>query len=134
VVAILDMGETGDGLPYLVIEYVNGITLRQAIDRGPLEISRAARIIREVGRGVAAAHAKGVVHRDLKPENIMLELPDTPEERVRLIDFGIAGVKETEGAKTVTQTTQFAGTTPYMSPEQLRGKPVQPATPLHWPW
>ncbi|MBZ5607988.1 MAG: serine/threonine protein kinase [Acidobacteriia bacterium] len=122
VVGVLDTGETGDGLPFLVIEYIHGVTLRSEMARGPMPIERVARLIRQIARAVAAAHSNGVLHRDLKPENVMLELPGTPDERVRLIDFGIARLEEAEGVVS-TRTTQFAGTTPYMAPEQLRGKP-----------
>ena len=121
VVGVLDTGETAEGLPFLVIEYIDGVTLRSEMS-GPMPVERVARVIRQMARAVAAAHSSGVLHRDLKPENVMLELPGTPEERVRLIDFGIARFEETD-AVTATRTTQFAGTTPYMAPEQMRGKP-----------
>lgn len=129
VVGVLDTGETAAGLPFLVIEYIDGVTLRVEMGRGPMPIERVARLIRQVARAVAAAHAKGVLHRDLKPENIMLERPGTPDECARLIDFGIARVEEAEGVL-ATRTTQFAGTTPYMAPEQLRGKPT-PASDIY---
>jgi len=122
VVGVLDAGETHDGLPFLVIEFIDGVTLRYELEKGPMEIGRVSRLIREIGRAVSAAHEKGVLHRDLKPENIMLEHPGTPEETVRLIDFGIARVDHGD-LETVTRITQFAGTTPYMAPEQLAGKP-----------
>jgi hypothetical protein len=124
VVGVLDSGETADGLPYLVIEYIDGDTLRSAMQKENVDPARGARIIQQIAKAVAAAHAKGVLHRDLKPENIMLEAPGTPEERVRLIDFGIARLDSPE-AGIVTQMTQFAGTTAYMAPEQLRGKASQ---------
>ncbi len=129
VVGVLDLGETTEGLPFLVIEHIDGVTLRSEMSRGPMAIERAAGLIRQIARAVAAAHSKGVLHRDLKPENIMLELAGTPEERVRLIDFGISRFEEADGAATTT-TTQFAGTTPYMAPEQLRGKP-SPASDIY---
>jgi serine/threonine-protein kinase len=122
VVGVLDTGETSDGLPFLVIEYIDGVTLRDEMTRGPLALDRIAAIIREAGRAVYAAHSKSVLHRDLKPENIMLERPGTAEEHARLIDFGIARLEGPADAQ-ATQMTQFAGTTPYMAPEQLRGKP-----------
>ena len=121
VVGILGAGETADGLPFLVIEYIDGVTLRVEMSHGPMPAARVAEIIRQVARAVGAAHAKGVLHLDLKPENIMLESPRTPEECVRLIDFGIARLEEPQGGLG-TSTTQFAGTAAYMAPEQLRGK------------
>jgi serine/threonine protein kinase len=129
VVGVLDSGETADGLPFLVIEHIDGVTLRTEMACGPMALDRIARIIQETGRAVGAAHAKGVLHRDLKPENIMLERVGTPEERVRLIDFGIARVEEST-ASAATQITQFAGTTHYMAPKQLRGRPC-PASDLY---
>ena len=122
VVGILDAGETDGGFPFLVIEYIDGVTLRSEIQNGPMEHARVARLLRQIGAAVSAAHAKGVLHRDLKPENIMLERAGTPAETVRLIDFGIArlGVDDRE---ILTHTTRFAGTTPYMAPEQLAGRP-----------
>lgn len=122
VVGILDAGETAGGLPFLVIEYIDGVTLRSEIQKGPMEIRRVARLIREIGGAVSAAHEKGILHRDLKPENIMLERAGTSSETVRLIDFGIARV-DRPGQEALTQTTRFAGTTQYMAPEQLAGRP-----------
>lgn len=119
VVGILDVGEDP---PFLVIEYIDGVTLRSEIQKGPMEISRVARLIRQIGSAVGAAHEKGVLHRDLKPENIMIERAGTASETVRLIDFGIARVDRPDN-ETLTHTTRFAGTTPYMAPEQLAGRP-----------
>jgi len=118
VVGILDAGETSDGVPYLVIEFIDGVTLRSEIQKGSIDAMRVARLIRDIGRAVSAAHEHGVLHRDLKPENIMLERGQT----VRLIDFGIARIDRPD-QETFTHTTRFAGTTPYMAPEQLAGRP-----------
>jgi serine/threonine protein kinase len=112
VVGVLDTGETTDGLPFLVIEYIDGVTLRREMESGTIPMARVAGLSRQMARAVDAAHSSGVLHRDLKPENIMLERPGTPEECVRLIDFGIARLGEAEG-ELATRTTQFAGTTPY---------------------
>jgi serine/threonine protein kinase len=129
VVGILDAGETADGVPFLVIEYIDGMTLRSEIQKGPLDIARVARFIRHIGDAVSAAHEKGVLHRDLKPENIMLERAGTPGETVRLIDFGIASL-DRSNEEMATQTTRFAGTTMYMAPEQLVGRP-EPASDIY---
>jgi hypothetical protein len=120
VVGILDAGENP---PFLVIEYIDGVTLRSEIQKGPMDPARVARLIRQIGSAVGAAHEKGVLHRDLKPENIMLERAGTPQETARLIDFGIARVDRPD-EETLTRTTRFAGTTPYMAPEQLAGRPA----------
>jgi len=122
VVGILDADATSDGVPFLVIQYIDGVTLRSEIQKGPLDVARVARLIREIGDAVSSAHEKGVLHRDLKPENIMLERARTPGETVRLIDFGIASLDRSD-EEMLTHTTRFAGTTLYMAPEQLLGRP-----------
>lgn len=130
VVGVLDTGESDDGLPFLVMEYIDGVTLRSEMGSGPLPAGRVAGLIRQIAQAVGAAHSHGVLHRDLKPENVMLERAGTPEERVRLIDFGIARLNDEEAGGRASKTTQFAGTTAYMAPEQLRGKPV-PASDIY---
>src|SRR5262249_23225247 len=122
VVGILDAGEDP---PFLVIEYIDGVTLRSEIQKGPMDPARVARLMRQIGSAVSAAHEKGILHRDLKPENIMLERGDI----LRLIDFGIARVDRPD-EDTLTQTTRFAGTTQYMAPEQLAGRP-RPASDIY---
>jgi len=129
VVGALDCGETPDGKPYLVMQFVEGVTLRSAIgDRG-MDLGRVARILRQVVQALSAAHEKGVYHRDLKPENIMLQLLGESEEHVKLIDFGIATVKDSQVASRV-ETTQVAGSLAYMAPEQFRGQP-SPASDIY---
>jgi serine/threonine protein kinase len=128
VVRALDVGELPDGRAYLVMQYVPGMTLRSVIQpqgqpQGPqgMELRRAADLLRQMGQALTAAHQQGVIHRDLKPENIMLQIAGA-EERVRLIDFGIATVLDTAEAGS-GRTTQVVGTRDYMSPEQLQGRP-----------
>ena len=132
IVTIYDIGET-DGRSWIAMEWVEGRTLRQALDDGPLAVGDAWSITRQVAEGLAAAHAKGIVHRDLKPENVMLGL----DGRARVLDFGLARVTivdAIEGAQSTAQTIaapgratfegSILGTVGYMSPEQASGRPV----------
>jgi serine/threonine protein kinase len=111
--------EEYDGQTYIVMEFVEGQTLRErfpvgAIHESPLQIKQAIEIGIQLADGLAAAHEKGIVHRDLKPENIMLQ----KDGRVKIMDFGLAKLK---GASRLTKTGSTVGTTGYMSPEQVQG-------------
>src|SRR5262249_51799527 len=107
---------------FLVMEFVEGATLRAELESGPLDLSRTACIVHQVAQALGAAHRKGIFHRDLKPENVMLErLPDG-KEAGRLIDFGIAKVEQSEFDANTKGTLSFAGTLSYAAPEQLMGK------------
>lgn len=123
VVGVLDTGEMPDGRPYLVMQYVDGKTLHAVLGGRSMELDRVARIVRQIGEALAAAHEKGIFHRDLKPENIMIENPASGQDHVKLIDFGVARIRDSEFS-TNAETTWIAGTPPYMAPEQLRGKPT----------
>mgnify|MGYP001572614344 CR=1 FL=1 len=123
VVGVLDTGAMPDGKPFLVMQFVEGKTLRSAMIPQGMDFGRVAAIVRQMGEALAAAHEKGVFHRDLKPENIMLEEVGRGRQQVKLIDFGVARIKDSEVATNV-EITWIAGTPPYMAPEQLRGKPI----------
>ncbi len=130
VVGILDTGELPDGKPYLVMQFIDGVTLRSEIRSEGIPLDRAAELIKQTGRAMSAAHDKGVLHRDLKPENIMLQRLGGGEEQVKIIDFGIAKLKDSIVApSTVTGAT--AGTVSYMAPEQLSGRAVSAATDIY---
>jgi eukaryotic-like serine/threonine-protein kinase len=127
IVAVYDIG-TQDGRAYLVSELLEGETLREALHGGQLSTRKATDYAVQVASGLAAAHEKGVVHRDLKPENIFI----TSDGRVKILDFGLAKLvapeaKPDEGAtieNVPTSAGAVLGTVGYMSPEQVRGEPV----------
>ena len=121
VVGILDVGELEDGSPFLVIQHIPGMSLREALREGPLAAPRISRILRQMGAALRAAHAADVAHRDLKPENIMLQPLDNGGEFVKLIDFGIAKIDKS-ASDTRATTVMLAGTVRYMAPEQFDGQ------------
>ena len=134
---IVNDGRADDGAFYFTMEFVNGRPLGELIrDEGPLKPLRLARLVRELSRTLAYAHSRGVVHRDLKPSNILIEDPGGPEERLHVLDFGIAKLLDPKGpaeeAVDVTmQTAGFIGTPEYASPEQVLGESVDARTDLY---
>ncbi len=124
IVAVSDFGVRDDGTLYLVMEYLRGESLRERLDRrGRLPWMQAVGIARHVARGLAHAHAQGVVHRDIKPENIFLVEDDDDPEFAKILDFGIARSLEDDDAR-VTQAGFVVGTPAYLSPEQALGGAV----------
>ncbi|WP_412543034.1 protein kinase [Longispora sp. K20-0274] len=125
VARIHDYGETADGAPYLVMEYVNGSTLGALLDEEPtLDPARTLDLLAQAADALSAAHALGVVHRDVKPANLLLR----PDGTLVLTDFGIA-----RGLRADHETTAGAvlGTAAYLAPEQAAGEPVTPAADLY---
>lgn len=131
VVAIVDVGATDEGTPYLVMEYLPGENLGALLARcGSLPVARAVRLVLQVCRGLRAAHAQGMIHRDLKPENLFVVPGSGGTELVKILDFGI--VKLTESPGGITHSGQTLGTPYYMSPEQARGdRPVDERTDIY---
>lgn len=128
VCALYDFGVTPTGRPYLAMEYIEGVTLRQALEATPrFPPARVIRIARQCAAGLQAAHAIGIVHRDLKPDNILL----TPGDIVKLVDFGIAKAIDASAAPEITRGGQVLGTPEYMAPEQLAGDPVDARTDVY---
>ena len=121
ILGIFDFGRDG-AVVYAALEYVDGSTLRELLADGPLPARKAIDIGRQVARGLAAAHAAGILHRDVKPENVIV----TPTGHVKLLDFGIARRLPSDTDKTaslteLTGTGHVLGTSGYMAPEQVRG-------------
>lgn len=127
IVDISDFGETVNKASYFVMEMLDGEDLANVLSRdGTIPLSRAADILTQCGRALAAAHAKGIVHRDMKPENIFLVTRESRPDFVKIVDFGIAKMSdvETDGqpGRKLTKTGMIFGTPEYMSPEQAAGK------------
>jgi eukaryotic-like serine/threonine-protein kinase len=126
ILTVHDFGEH-DGIPYVVTELLEGSTLRERLAGGRLPVRKALDYAGQIARGLAAAHAKGIVHRDVKPENVFV----TNDGRVKILDFGLAKLAgERDGAAGTESPTQTHGTEPgvvmgtvgYMSPEQVKGE------------
>jgi eukaryotic-like serine/threonine-protein kinase len=121
VVGVFDRGEF-DGSYYIAMEYVEGSSLKELIDRG-LSVPQATEIARQILAAARFAHEHGIVHRDIKPHNVIVD----PQGRVRVLDFGIARA----GASEITQTGSVMGTAQYLSPEQAQGLEVTPASDIY---
>src|SRR3954471_18259944 len=125
-VRVDDFDTTEDGRPYIVMEYVEGMDLRHAIEKdGPFSIARTLNIGTQVANALAAAHKLGITHRDIKPDNILLIKNPDGSDQVKVLDFGIAKIRDTSDmgtGYTTTKTGVVVGTPQYMSPEQAMGK------------
>ena len=128
-VEVHDFGMFADDQPYLIMDFVEGQTLSQVLkSKGALPVDYVVNLAIQICLGLKYAHEKGVVHRDIKPANIMLVHPDSEvtEGTVKIVDFGIAKLIETEAGEiqTLTKTGEIFGSPIYMSPEQCRGTTV----------
>jgi serine/threonine-protein kinase len=125
VISIIDFGEA-NGIHYLVMDLVQGPTLGDVLLReAPLATARCVRLIRQLCDGLAHAHNHGLVHRDFKPDNVIVERAGEPDERVRIVDFGIATLRDGDGtAEKLTQLGMVLGTPQYMAPEYVTGQAI----------
>ena len=139
-VTIHDFGETGDGLVYMVLEYVDGETLKDVINRrGAFRDERASKVCIQVAKSLSEAHRHGIIHRDLKPANIMLTELGGEEDFVKVLDFGIARLRGGRDKASEDLTSvgvapgerQLIGTPRYMSPEQVRGEELTGASDVY---
>ncbi len=135
VCTIHEVGEGEDGRHYIVMEYVEGVTLRRHMMAKRMDVAEVLEVAIQITSGLTAAHALGVVHRDVKPENVMLR----PDGIVKVLDFGLAKLTEKQPAADSTMPTQprvqtetgmLMGTASYMSPEQARGLAVDARTDI----
>jgi serine/threonine protein kinase len=121
IVDIIDWEELEDGSPCLILEYLQGEDLGSRIgEAGPMPWPFIAKIGDQVLSALAVAHAAGIIHRDLKPQNIFLSMDDSGEERVKLLDFGVSKMRDSQSL--VTTDARLLGTPAYMSPEQAEGR------------
>src|SRR5262249_35928235 len=128
IVAIYEIGQV-ESRPYMVMEYVEGRTLREILTSGPLSIRKTLHYSAQLANGLAKAHEAGIVHRDLKPENLIVN----DEGLLKILDFGVAKLVQPDPsgdpanlATTLAETGvgMIVGTVGYMSPEQAKGQPV----------
>ena len=136
-VNVTDFGETADGYVYLVMELLEGSTLREILVReAPIETARAISIMLQASAAVAAAHEAGIIHRDLKPSNILVtQHPEVPAV-VKVLDFGVAKLAahtldDDDAAITLRQAGALIGTPRYMAPEQYNGDDLTPAADVY---
>ena len=131
--AVYDVNEA-DSLTFIVMQYIEGETLAEKMERKPLGLSTALAIAQQAAEGLAEAHAHGIVHRDIKPQNMMI----TPRGQLKILDFGLAkqmrsSVPVDNDAPTATLLSTpglVVGTMPYMSPEQVQGEPLDAASDI----
>jgi serine/threonine protein kinase len=134
VVSIYMVGELADGRPYLAMEFVEGRPLTDILGGGPVRTTRALGIARQIASALSDTHAAGVIHRDLKPSNIMWRRDRNGDDRIKIVDFGIAVCKPSNAnlAEAPRLTTGgLIGTPHYMSPEQAQGEAVDARADLY---
>ena len=130
---IIRLGETQDGLVYVVMPFVEGEVLSDRNNRlGTLSLAESVKFVRDMAAGLHVAHELKIVHRDLKPENVMICATPEGGERAVVMDFGLAKERRADAElQKLTATGIILGTPEFMSPEQLRGRPLDPRTDIY---
>jgi serine/threonine protein kinase len=132
IVSILDFDIDTSGDPFLVMELLNGPSLKEEIAaRGRLDVARVQRIVTQLCNALQLAHADGVIHRDLKPANVVRHDFPGGEQVYKIVDFGIAAIREATDETRLTGADQFVGTVGYASPEQLQAAHVDPRSDVY---
>ncbi len=120
-ISVYDFGQTDDGVLFIAMEYLRGVDLGSVLGAGPMPVDRALGIMRQVCKSLSEAHKAGIIHRDLKPDNVFLTEVEGEVDFVKVLDFGVAKLREGDGhERTLTQAGTMFGTPKYMSPEQTR--------------
>ena len=131
IVSIYAVGALPDGRPYLAMEFVDGRPLDQILSGGPVRATRALRIARQIASALSDTHAASVIHRDLKPSNIIWRRDRNGDDRITIVDFGIAVSKPGTAEATRLTAGGLIGTPHYMSPEQAHGEEVDGRADLY---
>jgi serine/threonine-protein kinase len=131
-IRVTDFGQSEDGLLYLAMELLDGISLGQVVRRGPLAASRAAAIGLAIAEALAHAHEQGIIHRDLKPDNVFLARRNKGREIVKVLDFGLAKLASDSAlGPSITRDGTVFGTPEYMAPEQAEGEKLDGRTDIY---
>jgi serine/threonine protein kinase len=129
-VGVLDFGMLPNDQPFIIMDFVSGVSLADVInERGAMAPDRAKKIFVQIADALAHAHQRGVIHRDLKPSNIMLVTSDKGDEQIKVVDFGIAKMESID--QSVTETGEVFGSPLYMSPEQCAGRSLDARSDLY---
>lgn len=132
IIKLIDVGYTEGGFPYMVLELLNGQTLAELIDSGYLFSPReAARYGAQIARGLDVAHQRCIVHRDLKPDNVFLHVEEDGREVLKVMDFGVARVRNPRISRKITAEYTLLGTPTYMSPEHMDAAKAGPRSDLY---
>lgn len=133
IISIYDFGQTQQGVPFMILEYIQGQTLEQHVHNNPMSLNDGLRIVRQIASALQTAHGAGIIHRDLKPANIMVHV-ERHGPHIKVLDFGMAKLLSTPGEVPLPQLTMegmAVGTPRYIAPEQARGKNVGPWSDLY---